>query len=445
MPEETPQPPSSSHAGSRHAGARLSESVRATRRWMSTWMSTASPLVTAVSTTEPVARRTRRMGSAYQPSPARFRRGTGDRRKSLPPDWLQKWGLGSWATIGIAIVVIGVVFLVVQVSPVFIGVFIALLVTALLNPLVNMLDRWISRWLAVLAALTGFVAIVGGLLTLVVTSVADQWPKLANQFSDGIDKIIEFLESTPLHIRLTRDEVTTWVNDMITKGTAYVQENWSTLVGDVLSNVSGVVEVFTVLALVIFATIFFLHSGGNMWRWFLNVLPARSRDTTHRAASAGWITFSGYARGMIIIAATDGILAGIFLQIVHVPLAPVLGVLVFIGAFIPLIGAPTAMGVAMIVALASGGIWQAAVVGLGIAGIGQLEGHILQPLIMGHQVSLHPLVVALGVAAGTLTAGILGAVIATPLISVIWTVFTELHDFDPPIEGPLPPSARRRQ
>ncbi len=79
------------------------------------------------------------------------------------------------------------------------------------------------------------------------------------------------------------------------------------------------------------------------------------------------------------------------------------------------------------------------------AGIGQLEGHTLQPLIMGHQVSLHPLVVALGVAAGTLTAGILGAVIATPLISVIWTVFTELHDFDPPIEGPLPPSARRRQ
>jgi len=440
MAEKTPRRPTLSRAGTR-----LSQSVRATRSWVSTRVSTASPLVTAVSTTEPVARRTRRMGSAYQPSPARFQRGTGGQRKSILPDWLQKWGLGSWAAVGIAIVVIGVIYLVVQVSPVFIGVFIALLVTAILNPVVNLLGRWINRWLAVLAALLGFVAIVGGLLTLVVTSVADQWSKLADQFSSGIDKIIEFLESTPLHIRLTRDEVTTWVNDMIGKGTTYVQENWSTLAGDVLSNVSSVVEVFTVLALVVFATIFFLHSGGNMWRWFLNVLPARNRDTTHRAASAGWVTFSGYARGMIIVAATDGILAGIFLQVVGVPLAPVLGVLVFIGAFIPLIGAPTAMVVAMIVALASGGVWQAALVGLGIAGIGQLEGHVLQPLIMGHQVSLHPLVVALGVAAGTLTAGILGAVIATPLISVIWSVFTELHDFDPPIEGPLPPYARDRE
>ena len=99
----------------------------------------------------------------------------------------------------------------------------------------------------------------------------------------------------------------------------------------------------------------------------------------------------------------------------------------FIGAFIPLIGAPTAMILAMIVALAAKGIVTAAIVGLGIALIGQIEGHILQPLIMGHQVSLHPVVVGIGVMVGTFTAGLLGAIIAIPIISVIWSIFSELY------------------
>lgn len=175
-----------------------------------------------------------------------------------------------------------------------------------------------------------------------------------------------------------------------------------------------------------------------MWRWFLDVTPARRREPIHRAALAGWDTFSGYARGTMIVAATDGLLAGIFLQILGVPVAPALGVLVFIGAFIPLIGAPAAMIIAMIVAAASGGLMQAAIVGLGIAGIGQLEGHVLQPLIMGKQVSLHPVVVGVGVTVGTLTAGLLGAVIAIPIIGVIWSVFSELYERDAPIEDPLP-------
>ena len=129
----------------------------------------------------------------------------------------------------------------------------------------------------------------------------------------------------------------------------------------------------------------------------------------------------------MLVAGTDGLFAAIFLQILVVPVAPALGILVFIGAFIPLIGAPTAMILAMIVALAAKGIVTAAIVGLGIALIGQIEGHILQPLIMGHQVSLHPVVVGIGVMVGTFTAGLLGAIIAIPIISVIWSIFSELY------------------
>ena len=131
-------------------------------------------------------------------------------------------------------------------------------------------------------------------------------------------------------------------------------------------------------------------------------------------------------------------MAGVFLQVVGVPLAAPLAVLVFIGAFIPMIGAPLAMIVAMVVALASKGFVAMVVVGLGVAGIGQIEGHILQPLIMGRQVSLHPVVVGIAVAVGTFSAGLLGAVVAVPLVSVAWSVYSELHVKDAPLEGSLP-------
>lgn len=387
----------------------------------------------------PVSGRTRdaaRLSSTH-PATTRFVQPPRARRRDLP-DWLRLAGLGSWSIIGILIIVAMVVMAVANVSEVFVAIFVSLLATAILNPVVNVLARWVPRWVAVCLAILAFFGVFGGLVVVVVTSVAGQWPKLTDQFGNGVDMIIDFLQSTPFHIRLTPTEVTDWVNEMIQKGQSYVATNWGKLAGDVLSNVSSVALVFTVIALAVFTTIFFLHSGSQMWRWFLNLLPERRRDTTHRAASAGWSTFSGYARGTMLVAATDAILAGIFLQVLGVPVAPALGVLVFIGAFVPLIGAPTAMAIAMVVALASDGIVKAAIVGVGIAGIGQLEGHVLQPLIMGHQVSLHPVVVGLGVAIGTFTAGLLGAVIAIPIISVCWSVFCELHHPDPPIEGDLP-------
>lgn len=406
----------------------------------------ASAGVGAVPRATRTARRsqTRLMGS-NRPAISRPSRLSDGRRAGDLPPWLRRAGLGSWAIIGLVIVISLSVFALARVSAVFTAMFVALLLTAILNPVVNLLDRWINRWIAVLLAVLGFFGLFMGLMTLVVTSVVGQWPKLADQFSNGIDIIIEFLRNTPFHITLTPEDVSTWLDQMVDNAQTYLASNWSRLAGDVLSNVSSVALVFTVMALSVFVTVFFLHSGSGMWRWFLNLLPERRRDNTHRAASAGWYTFSGYARGTMIIAATDGILAGVFLQLLGVPVAPALGVLVFIGAFIPLIGAPAAMVVAMVVALAADGLLKAAIVGLGIAAIGQLEGHILQPLIMGHQVSLHPVVVGVGVAVGTFTAGLLGAVIAIPVIGVIWAVFAELHEPDPPIEGELPDYIGRRR
>src|SRR5690606_11228465 len=263
-----------------------------------------------------------------------------------------------------------------------------------------------------------------------ISSVAGQWEDLADQFGQGIDDIFEFLETGPLPVHFTQAEIYDWINELVGQAQDYVSQNAGTLAGQVLSNAGAVALLFTVLALSIFVTVFFLLRGGDMWRWFLNQLPSKSREPVHRAASAGWYTFSGYARGTVIVATADGVLAFILLAIVGVPLAAPLAVLVFIGAFIPLIGAPLAMIIAAV-----GGMADALVVTVGIALIGQIERHLLQPLVMGRQVSLHPVVVALGVTAGTFLAGLLGAIIAIPIIAVIWAVYSALHEPDPPIDG----------
>lgn len=354
------------------------------------------------------------------------------------PGWLWRAGRGSWALIGMAVVVVGIVAATAQITPVFIAVFAALVFTSVLNPVVNRLNKHMSRGLAVLLTLVGSIALFSGMLGFVVTSVAGQWGKLGKELTQGFDQIAVFLDRLPFQLSLTSDDIYVWVTHRVQDGLDYAADNWQQLAGKVLSNAGGIFIFFTILALGVFVTIFFLLSGSEMWRWFLNLLPTDKRAVWNHGAQAGWRTFAGYARGTMIIAVTDGVMAWVFLALMRVPLASALGVLVMIGALIPMIGAPAAMVLAMIVALATKGVVAAIIVGLGIALIGQIEGHILQPLIMGKQVALSPVVVILGVASGTLVAGLLGAIIAIPIIAVTWSVFSALYHRDPPIEGPLP-------
>ncbi|HLS49324.1 MAG TPA: AI-2E family transporter [Actinomycetaceae bacterium] len=363
-------------------------------------------------------------------------------RNDAVPRWIRTYGTTAWLLIGIVIVVGMIVFATSRIQAVFIAVFLAAVVTSVLYPIVSLLARYMPRVLAAVITLLGGFAIVAGLMTYIVTSVIGQWSTLAEQFGDGINAIFEFLEEGPLPINITQAEVANWINSLLDEAQDYISQNAGELASTVLSNAGAVALIFTVIALSLFVTIFFLIRGGDMWLWFLNQLPARYRSNVHRAADAGWTTFSGYARGTMIIALFDGVLAFLLLIIVGVPLAAPLAVLVFIGAFIPLIGAPAAMIIAAVVALAANGFVAAIVVTIGIALIGQIEGNVLQPLVMGRQVSLHPVIVALGVTAGTFLAGLLGAIIVIPIMAVIWAVYSELRTLDPPIEGPLPRSSR---
>jgi predicted PurR-regulated permease PerM len=351
--------------------------------------------------------------------------------ENAPPPWLRTSAGWSWRLIVLVAGIALVFWAVTQVLIVFVAVFLALVITAVLNPLTDLYHRVMPRPLATTAAILSGVLVIGGLLTYVVVSVAGQWERLAGEFNTGIDQIVDLIENNPLPVNVEVDTRDQWIDDAAN----WIQENSQTLVSRAAESAGSIVEGVAVLVLAIFCTIFFLASGAAMWRWFMTQVPARTRSRWNAVAGAGWYTFSGYTRGTVLVAISNGILAGIFLSILGVPLAAPLAVLVFIGTFIPLIGAPLAMIIAAVVALAADGLLTALIVTLGIAGIGQLEGHVLQPLIMGKQVSLHPVVVALGVTCGTVVGGILGAIVAVPLIAVAWSVYSTLRK-DP--EGVLP-------
>lgn len=182
------------------------------------------------------------------------------------------------------------------------------------------------------------------------------------------------------------------------------------------------VEVVTVFVLALFCSVFFMHSGDRQWDWFCDQLLQKARARVAIAGRAAWRTFTGYTHGIILVAGTNAVFVGLALFALGVPLALPLALLEFFAAFIPLIGSPIALAVAAVVALAAKGPIVAAVVLTLIVVIGQIEGHLLHPLVMGWAVRLHPVVVALLVIGGAIAAGVLGAVVAMPLVSVLWSV-----------------------
>ncbi|WP_308009999.1 AI-2E family transporter [Isoptericola luteus] len=347
--------------------------------------------------------------------------------KENVPAWLRTSAGWSWRLIALVAGVALVFWATAQVQLVFVAVFLGLVFASVLSPVADFYSKVMPRPLATALAILSAFLVLGGLLTYVIASVAGQWEQLAGQFDTGIQQIVDYLESGPFGLTVTLDQI----NQGLDQGRQWVSDNADALLSQAAQGAGSVAEGFAIFALALFCTVFFVASGAKMWAWFVGQLPLQHRERWHTAAGAGWYSFSGYARGTVIIAFVDGVLAFVLLTILGVPLAAPLAVLVFIGAFIPLIGAPLAMIIAAVVALATQGIVTALIVTIGIALIGQLEGHVLQPWIMGKQVSLHPVVIGVGVTTGTVLAGILGAIIAVPLMAVAWTVFSVLRTDDP--------------
>jgi putative heme transporter len=315
---------------------------------------------------------------------------------------------------------------------IFIALFISLIITSLLRPPVHVLSRVMPRALAVvMTALVG-IGLIGGMFWLVGDSVANESGNLGTEFHTGVGQIEKWLERKPFKVSPST------LSNLQGKLTSYLSAHRTTLIDQALNGAGRIVDVLAVLALAVFCAIFFTNSGDRMWHWFQNQLPSPVRPTWQRCGTAAWHSFAGYTRGIILVSAANAIMVGVALRVLGVPLVLPLTILEFVASFIPLAGSPIAMSVATVVALASRGVTTAVVVLVLIVVFGQIEGHVLQPFVMGWSVRLHPVAVAVSVIAGTISAGLLGAVVAVPLVSIAWAVIRELR-----IEAGGPPDSAR--
>ncbi len=332
------------------------------------------------------------------------------------PHSLRIAGAWSWRLIVVGIVGWALLQLVSAIKIVVIPLAIALLLSALLAPAVGWLLRArLPRSLATTLVLVGGLATVGGTLTLVINQFIEGVPQLSRNASEGVRQIQDWARNGPLHLSDRQ------FDQAITAGQEWVDQNTSQLTAASVATATTVAELLTGAVLVLFATFFFLRDGRSIWRFIVRLFPVRARWHLSDAGDASWATLGSYVRATVLVAFIDAVGIGLALVILKVPFAFPLAALVFLGAFIPIIGATLSGTVAALVALVDRG-WVIALFVLGaVILVQQVEGHILQPLIMGRAVAIHPLVVIIGIAAGAILAGIVGALVAVPLVAVLNT------------------------
>ncbi|MET8827006.1 AI-2E family transporter [Streptomyces sp. NPDC004610] len=293
----------------------------------------------------------------------------------------------------------------------------ALLMTALLQPTVARLRRYgVPRGPATaLTAILGFV--VMGLMGWFVTwQVMENIDTLSHQVQDGIEELRRWLLNSPFHV--TEEQI----NDIAGNLRDAVGANTDEITSAGLEGVTVIVEALTGIALAAFCTLFLLYDGRRIWEWALKLVPAAARPGVAGAGPRAWRTLTAYVRGTVVVALIDAIFIGLGIYVLDVPMAVPLAVFIFLGAFIPLVGAVISGALAVVVGLVTQGVFTGVMVLVVVLAVQQIEGHILQPFILGRAVRVHPLAVVLAVAAGGLVAGIGGAVVAVPLVAVTNTV-----------------------
>lgn len=325
--------------------------------------------------------------------------------------------------------------------PVVFALFFALLMTAWTQPLMNLLHRKLPKVLSMVLALFIIGAAVLIIVGSVVRSSIGEGPKLVAAVQSGITQLEGWLKTGPLGLTDAS------ISNLVTQLEAWAKSMAGTLAGDVMGALGSVGTLIIAASVFFYGVVFFLLSPVPIWNWLLSWMPGRVRTPVDVSGRLAWDAVSGYTRGIVVVAFADATLVFIGLTLLQVPLAPALAALVFLGAFIPVIGAPIATFFAAIVALAERGpIVALLVIGLTVV-VGSFDGDVLQPLVMKRAVSLHPLAIVFAIAAGGIAMGIFGALIAVPVAGAIYKVACYLtgrdaeHPYPPPPSPPPPPSA----
>ena len=320
----------------------------------------------------------------------------------------------AWRLLIVAAALAVVIWLVIQLKLLIIPLLIAILVTALLWPVFSWMlrHRW-PRWLAIVVSVIGTIAVVSGLLWLAVWQITQQWGSVRARTVAAVEQFRQYLIDGPLHLTAQQ------IDDVLAQVGPFLQQQTETLWTGALAVGSTVGHVATGLLLTLFILLCLLADGGGIWRWTTRLFPRAARPAVDGAGRAGWRTVVTYARTQLLVATIDAVGIGGIAFLLGVPLAVPIGVLVFLGAFIPFVGAVITGALAVFVALVYNGPLIALFMLIGVLGVQQLESHVLQPILMGSAVKVHPLAVVLVVAGGALIGGIAGALFAVPLAAFV--------------------------
>ena len=337
--------------------------------------------------------------------------------ESVPPS-LRVAGAYSWRLLLVVAVAAVVIFLIAQLKDIVVPFMIAILLSALLVPLVNFLVR--HRWpkpLAIAVTMVGTLAVIGGLIFVIVSQIRSGYPDLQKRSIVAFNNFKDFLATSPLQLDDKQ------IQGYIDQAFAALQKDSQVLLSGALSVGSTAGHVLAGLLLVIFATLFILIDGKGIWAWVVRLFPRKARPGLDGSGRAGWVTLTTFVKVQIFVAAVDAIGIGVGAWILGLvfggfPLVIPIAIAVFLGSFIPVVGAVLTGTIAVFVALVYLGPFPALLMIGIVLLVQQVEGHILQPLVMGSAVKVHPLAVVFAVAAGSFLAGIPGALFAVPVIAV---------------------------
>ena len=336
----------------------------------------------------------------------------------------------AWRLLVILAAVLALLWLMERLKVIVVPVALAVILTALLLPAVDWLDRrGAPRGGAVALILLSSFAIFGGIMTFVVSQFVSGLPSLTEQVTRSIDNATQWLIEGPAH--LSRAQIDN-AGDAAVKA---LRDNQERLTSGALSTAATLTEIVTGALLMLFTLIFLLYGGRTIYSYLTTIVPVRARDRVRDAGRAGFGSLIGYVRATFLVALVDAIGIGTGLAIMGIPLALPLASLVFLGAFIPLVGAVLTGFLAVVVALlAKGFVYALITFGLIIA-VQQLEAHVLQPLVMGRAVSIHPLAIVLAISAGAVLAGIVGALLSVPVLAFLNSAIRVLAAPDPGVEA----------
>ena len=356
-----------------------------------------------------------------EPAPA-SPAGPPDASAALVPRWLQAVAGWSWRLLVVAAVVYLLYRVAGRLTVVVVPCLAALLLTALLQPLTARLHRaGLPMLAATWCTLVGAVIVLAGTITLVTVRVRAEYPSLVSQVRHTIKQLQTWLAGPPLHLKTAN------LQKLGNEITTYLSQHKTVVAGTVVTGGEIVVEILAGVVLMLFVTFFLLKDGERIWSWLLRAAGRSPAGRADHAGRAAWLAVVYYMRGTVLVAATHAVVIAVTLSIVGVPLVAAMAVLVFLSSFIPLVGLLFAGALVILLTLVTKG-WLAAVIVLAIfVGEDQVESHLLQPLVVGRIVRLHPLAIILCLAVGSEVAGIPGAVVAVPVAAAINRAAPELR------------------